>query len=77
MDSGEAASPTIRAAATMTLALPKRGLRQVRAQPFVGTLYLADIGVPPALYRHLGLQVGSIFARQAIVRLGEADSPIP
>jgi len=76
-DSGEPASPTIRAAATMTLALPKIGLRQSQARPFVGALYLADIGVPPELYRHLGLQVGPLFAQQAILRLDEVDSPVP
>jgi hypothetical protein len=38
--------------------------------PFVGTLYLADIGVPPALYAQpgLNLKVGPLFARSGILR---------
>src|SRR5215813_10917271 len=43
--------PVIHAAATMTLALPKEGLRTPGVERLVGELYLADIGVPPALYR--------------------------
>jgi NAD(P)H-hydrate epimerase len=53
----------------MTLALPKVGLRDPRARPDVGELYLADIGVPPQLYASLGVQVGPIFARSDVIRL--------
>jgi len=63
--------PAIHAAATMTLALPKQGLCHDAAVPAVGELYLADIGVPPALYRTLGLgpQVDTLFARSDLFRL--------
>jgi NAD(P)H-hydrate epimerase len=63
--------PAIKAAATMTLALPKAGLRASGVGERVGELYLADIGVPPALYAEpsLGLHVGDIFAESDIVRL--------
>jgi NAD(P)H-hydrate epimerase len=63
--------PAIRAAATLTLALPKEGLRAPAAAPLVGELYLADISVPPSLYAQpgLGLQVGPIFATGDVVRL--------
>ncbi|RMF28256.1 MAG: hypothetical protein D6765_06305, partial [Bacteroidetes bacterium] len=54
-DTGLPASPTLRAAATLTLALPKRGLLSPQAAPWIGRLFLADIGVPAQLYRHLGL----------------------
>lgn len=69
--SGTAHAPTIRAAATMTLALPKVGLMSDAATPYVGELYLADISVPPALYAGPGLQfsVEPIFAFEDIVRL--------
>jgi NAD(P)H-hydrate epimerase len=64
--------PAIRAAATMTLALPKVGLRHPTVLPRIGELYLADISVPPALYRlpSLGLNVGAIFAKSELIRLG-------
>jgi len=65
---GEVFDPVVEATATLTLALPKQGLRSGRAH--VGELYLADIGVPPALYEQtLGLGVGPLFAVSDIVRL--------
>lgn len=61
----------IRATATMTLALPKAGLRAPGVAAHVGELYLADISVPPSLYAEpaLALQVSHLFARSEIVRL--------
>ena len=63
--------PAIRATATMTLALPKEGLRAPGVDKQVGELYLADISVPAELYSGpgLGLQVNPIFAKSDIVRL--------
>lgn len=65
--SGAVRSPAIRATATLTLALPKIGLKAGREH--VGELYLADIGVPPELYAGPGLelQVGPIFAKDDII----------
>ena len=68
-DSGEACDPTIRAVATLTLALPKVGLTRPAAREWVGELYLADISVPETVYRRLGLEVGPIFSRSDIVRV--------
>jgi len=67
---GEIHSPAIHADATMTLALPKTGLRQPGAEN-VGELYLADIGVPPELYKNplLKLDIGPIFQNDQIIRL--------
>ena len=69
---GLAHRPAIRATATMTLALPKKGLCAEAARDFVGELYLADIGVPPRLYSlpPLNLDVGPLFATQEITRIG-------
>lgn len=67
--SGIPGSPCIRATATLTLALPKIGLYSSQAKPFVGDLYLADIGVPADLYRHIGFQVGVIFEKDTILRI--------
>jgi len=64
---GRPGSPCIRAAATLTLALPKTGLLVPKAQPFVGDLYVADIGVPPELYQMLGLEVDQWFESDSIV----------
>lgn len=55
----------------MTPALPKIGLCESSIRKQVGELYLADIGVPPALYGSpaLGLKVGALFAREEIAQL--------
>ncbi len=68
---GTALEPAIQATATLTLALPKVGLRAPGAEPNVGELYLGDISVPPELFRRSGLayEVGPIFAREEIIRL--------
>lgn len=68
---GKVYAPAIRAAATMTLALPKAGLFSETATALVGELYLADISVPPELYASPALQmaVGPIFAEGDVVRL--------
>ncbi|MDX1521419.1 MAG: NAD(P)H-hydrate epimerase [Anaerolineae bacterium] len=68
---GTVFDPVIKATATMTLALPKEGLRAKGVEETVGELYLADISVPPELYAEpaLGLRVGPIFAHSDIVRL--------
>jgi NAD(P)H-hydrate epimerase len=70
--SGIPSTSCIQAAVTLTLALPKVGLLQPGAKPFVGELYLADIGVPPELYAwpSLGLNVVSPFGRESILKLG-------
>lgn len=71
VDTGEGRvfSPHLRAAATLTLALPKIGLLQPAALAACGDLYLADISVPPDLYGHLDLDVPPLFARDTILPL--------
>ena len=63
--------PCIKAAATMTLALPKEGLRKPDVKKQVGELYLADISVPPELYAKpsLGISVGPLFTLGDVLRL--------
>lgn len=63
---GQSVLGAIQAAATLTLALPKPGLL---GAPEVGELYLADISVPSAVYRLLGLDVPALFAQSQVVRL--------
>ena len=70
---GDLLEPAIRATATMTLALPKEGLR-IAGGEIVGALYLADIGVPPALYTRPPLnlpiqRVRHLFAEAQILLL--------
>jgi len=67
-DSGRPNNPCIRGAQTLTLALPKKGLLHRRAKPYVGDLFLADIGVPLKLYRELGVR-GPVFQGSPIMKL--------
>ena len=67
LTTGRAGSPTIAAAATMTLALPKLGLDE--RPDLVGELYLGDISVPPSVYRTFGIEIGDLFGRESVVRI--------
>lgn len=49
---------------TLTLALPKTGLGNV-----AGEIYLADIGIPPQVYHHLGLTFEPLFRDRYWIRL--------
>ena len=65
---GKVLEPVITADATMTLALPKKGLAEKNAEHLVGELYLADIGVPPGLYSKLSIKVSStVFKENDII----------
>ena len=64
---GRVYDPSIRAAATLTLALPKAGL--YAAPAMTGDLFVADISVPPALYEELGLDLPPLFADSPILRV--------
>lgn len=65
--SGDAMDPCIDAAATVTLALPKCGLR--RAPSHVGELWLADISIPTLVCEQLGLDVPALFSTDGLIRL--------
>ena len=68
--SGDVHDPTVRATATLTLALPKTGLVSGPARAHVGELYLADIGVPRQLYSEIGLpDPGALFGKSDLVSL--------
>lgn len=64
-DSGESPGVAISAQTTLTLALPKCGLRPENS----GTLWLADLGIPPGVYARAGLSFESPFLGSGRVRL--------
>jgi NAD(P)H-hydrate epimerase len=59
---GETAGTCVIADATVTLALPKTGLLARDAGAYVGRLFVADIGVPPALLHGLGIDTTGLFS---------------
>jgi NAD(P)H-hydrate epimerase len=67
--SGTVYEPSIKAVATLTLALPKTGLGTPEVRERLGELFLADLSVPPSLYRRLELEVGPLFADSGAIRL--------
>jgi len=66
---GEIHTPAIKAATTLVLDLPKKGLLEQRCRPCVGELYLADIGIPRTVHERLGITSGEVFTEGPIVRL--------
>ena len=56
---GESPGLVIRSERTLTLALPKTGLRHLE-----GELYLADIGIPPEVYHPLDIHFEPFFGDQ-------------
>ena len=71
--SGTVYEPSIKAVATLTLAMPKTGLGAPEVRGRLGELYLADLSVPPSLYRQLELEVGPLFADAGVIRLQWED----
>ena len=68
---GEAHQPSVRADATLTLALPKIGLKTAAARAQVGELYVGDIGIPESLYGAKSLQIAvpRLFDASDVVRI--------
>lgn len=66
---GEPGDPCIRAAATLTLALPKSGLLTPAGLSVAGDLTVADIGVPPAAYDEAGIPSTPAFASTRLIDL--------
>lgn len=68
-DTGVPLGVTIRAALTVTLALPKRGLMAARSHALVGDLLLADIGIPPQAFDRLAIETRGLFEGGDVVRI--------
>ena len=71
LTSGTVHDPTVNAKATLTLAMPKKGLFEDTAKTIVGELYLGDISVPPQLYQEpsLNLEAMNVFRYADVVRI--------
>ena len=66
---GEAPGEWVRAAETVTLALPKTGLTPERS----GRLLLADVGIPPETFRRAGIDYRAPFDERYLVPLQVLD----
>ncbi len=56
-DTGQAMTPTVRAALTVTLGLPKRGLLEGDGPRCAGEVWVADIGIPHEVWSLIGVPV--------------------
>jgi NAD(P)H-hydrate epimerase len=71
---GRAFDPCLQADATLTLALPKTGLVMSIAQPWTGSLFVADIGIPAAAYQSVGVDVpATLFSHRTVLALAPGD----
>jgi len=68
-DTGAIHGAAIRAVATVTLALPKPGLLASEARAWVGELLLADIGIPHAAFKRIGIDTQRLFEQGDLVRI--------
>ncbi len=68
-DTGATPGQAVTAIATLTLALPKPALIDGPGAERAGRVFLADIGLPAALYASMGIVVGPLFARGRIIQL--------
>ena len=68
-DTGQPLGITIRAALTVTLALPKRGLMNTQSRALVGELLLADIDIPPQAFDPLGIDTRGLFEQGDLLRI--------
>ena len=53
-DTGHEGSPCIQATHTVTLTLPKQGLRHA---PAAGKVFVADLGLPPQIFKRVGVPI--------------------
>jgi hydroxyethylthiazole kinase-like uncharacterized protein yjeF len=65
--------PCVTADVTVALGAPTLGLAQRISHAYVGDLYLADLGVPPAAWRAAGVADPPTFPRGPLVRLTAED----
>jgi NAD(P)H-hydrate epimerase len=65
---GETYEPCIKAASTITLALPKAGFLVPESSDYLGDLYVADISIPRKIYKQFG-QETELFQKDIILKV--------
>lgn len=73
--SGARPGAAVRADATLSLALPKRGVTLDEGSRLSGVNFLADIGLPASIFAELGIPEGGWFERGPLVRLAASFDP--
>ena len=68
-DTGKPYNPCIKADATITFCLPKKGLLEKSGKGFVGKLYVGDIGIPTEVFEKMVLKIPKVFEEKSLIRL--------
>lgn len=74
LDTGNHGKPTVKAKATLALGIPKVGMFKLMATKFTGELFLADISVPPELYKSIQLETTpfvNAFSESTLVKINK------
>ncbi|MBU0530562.1 MAG: NAD(P)H-hydrate epimerase [Nanoarchaeota archaeon] len=66
-ETGKPYTPCMKARKTICLANVKKGC--LEGKEYAGEVYVADIGIPPVLYKELGMEVGNIFGDKEIIKV--------
>ncbi len=66
-DNGEKYSPYIQADYTLTLALPKIGLKKIKK------VFLVNIGIPNKIYLDIGIKIKNYFKNKDIIKIKEGN----
>jgi len=77
LSTGTLREPHVVADETVTLALPKQGLREPAATAAVGRLLLADISVPPIVYERIGIPYRTPFGAGPLVEIAARAAHAP
>lgn len=72
-DNGQLHQPHVRAAATLSLGLPRRGLLVPPARSACGRLFVADAAWPLAVYAEVGIEPPLLFQDRALIELQVTD----
>jgi len=62
-NSGDPHNPTVKADYTLTLALPKKGLKKLK------NVYLANVGIPNSVYKKLKIPIKNYFNKSDIIKV--------
>jgi NAD(P)H-hydrate epimerase len=74
LDTGNHGKPTVKAKATMALGIPKAGMFKLMATKYTGELFLADISVPPELYKSIQVETTpfyNVFSENPLVKINK------
>lgn len=74
LESGKPGNPTVKANATLVMAIPKFGHFRLTASKLLGDLFMADISIPPEIYSSLQIENDSLkkaFRENTVVKINK------